>query len=113
MKNEYNKKQPDPKPLNPTPAPHLSKKDIENKAPKEGSFRACVSRIPVMAKSLRLQTPSEFSQSHCRWEEKPLAVSTSVSSCRFLLNVIIVLLSIVILNTTYLILTFFSAGKSK
>ncbi|XP_028265324.1 uncharacterized protein troap isoform X2 [Parambassis ranga] len=76
-KNEHNKKQPDPKPLKLIPAPHLSKKDIENKDPKEGSLRACVSRIPVMAKSLRLQTPSDFSQSHCRWEEKPLAVKAN------------------------------------
>uniref|UniRef100_A0A3Q4HCN6 Uncharacterized protein n=1 Tax=Neolamprologus brichardi TaxID=32507 RepID=A0A3Q4HCN6_NEOBR len=58
---------------------HLSNKNIENKDPgssatgKKAPLRAGISRLPVLAKSLHLQTPSDFSQSHCRWEEKPLA----------------------------------------
>ncbi|CAI5647403.1 unnamed protein product [Oreochromis niloticus] len=79
MKNEQNKKVADPKPSKPMSASHLSNKDIENKDPvssaigKKAPLRAGISRLPVLAKSLHLQTPSDFSQSHCRWEEKPLA----------------------------------------
>ena len=70
-----------PKSSKPLCAPHLSKQDIENKDPgnlemgKKAPVRPGVSRLPVLAKSLPLQTPSDFSQSHCTWEEKPLAVS--------------------------------------
>lgn len=89
MKNEQNKKVADPKPSKPMSASHLSNKDIENKDPgssatgKKAPLQAGISRLPVLAKSLHLQTPSDFSQSHCRWEEKPLAVSISFWSCRF------------------------------
>lgn len=89
MKNEQNKKVADPKPSKPMSASHLSNKDIENKDPgssatgKKAPLQAGISRLPVLAKSLHLQTPSDFSQSHCRWEEKPLAVSISFWSCSF------------------------------
>ncbi|XP_035761579.1 uncharacterized protein LOC102779427 isoform X2 [Neolamprologus brichardi] len=79
MKNEQNKKVTDTKPSKPMSASHLSNKNIENKDPgssatgKKAPLRAGISRLPVLAKSLHLQTPSDFSQSHCRWEEKPLA----------------------------------------
>uniref|UniRef100_A0A3B4H1V5 Uncharacterized protein n=1 Tax=Pundamilia nyererei TaxID=303518 RepID=A0A3B4H1V5_9CICH len=74
-----NKIRTDPKPSKPMSASHLSNKDIENKDPgssatgKKAPLQAGISRLPVLAKSLHLQTPSDFSQSHCRWEEKPLA----------------------------------------
>uniref|UniRef100_A0A668W1Y8 Uncharacterized protein n=1 Tax=Oreochromis aureus TaxID=47969 RepID=A0A668W1Y8_OREAU len=74
-----NKIRTDPKPSKPMSASHLSNKDIENKDPgssaigKKAPLRAGISRLPVLAKSLHLQTPSDFSQSHCKWEEKPLA----------------------------------------
>ncbi|XP_034151736.1 uncharacterized protein troap [Esox lucius] len=32
-----------------------------------------ISRLPVLAKSLQLQTPSDFTQSHMRWEQNSLA----------------------------------------
>ncbi|XP_047457824.1 uncharacterized protein LOC125018035 isoform X2 [Mugil cephalus] len=79
MKNEHNKKHPDPKSSKLASAPHLSSKDSENKDPGSSDHgwkalvRPGVSRLPVLAKSIHLQTPSDFSQSHCRWEEKPLA----------------------------------------
>ncbi|XP_071332188.1 ras guanine nucleotide exchange factor R isoform X2 [Trachinotus anak] len=79
MKNEHNKMPADPKPSKLVSAPHLSKQESENKDPgisemgKKAPVRPGVSRLPVLAKSHRLQTPSDFSQSHCRWEEKPLA----------------------------------------
>uniref|UniRef100_A0A8C4F8Q9 Uncharacterized protein n=1 Tax=Dicentrarchus labrax TaxID=13489 RepID=A0A8C4F8Q9_DICLA len=71
-----------PKPSKLLSAPHPPNQDIENKNPgnseidKKAPVRAGVSRLPVLAKSLRLQTPSDFSQSHSRWEEKPLAGKT-------------------------------------
>lgn len=58
----------------------------ENKDPQKSAMgrkapvRPGISRLPVLAKSLHLQTPSDFSQSHCKWEEKPLAVSVAFSS---------------------------------
>ncbi|XP_026223688.1 uncharacterized protein troap isoform X2 [Anabas testudineus] len=79
MRNEHNKMTANPKPFKLQSAPHPSKKDSENQDPrvseigKKTSLRPGVSRLPVLAKSLHLQTPSDFSQSHCRWEEKPLA----------------------------------------
>lgn len=81
MKNEHNKMPVHPKPSKLLSAPHLSNQDIENKDPgntemgRKAPVRTGVSRLPVLAKSLCLQTPSAFSQSHYRWEEKPLAVS--------------------------------------
>lgn len=38
--------------------------------------RPAVSRLPILAKSLHLQTPNEFSQSHNKWEEKTLVGKT-------------------------------------
>ncbi|XP_068996913.1 uncharacterized protein troap [Embiotoca jacksoni] len=79
MKNEQNKKHVDKKPSKLQPAPHTSSKDSENKHPgsleigRKATVRPGVSRLPVPIKSLRLQTPCDFSQSHCKWEEKPLA----------------------------------------
>lgn len=74
-------------PKSPKSAPHYSNQD-ENKDPqkstvgKKASVRQGVSRLPVLAKSLHLPSPSSFSLSHCKWEEKPLAVSFSFS-CMF------------------------------
>ncbi|KAM9751173.1 uncharacterized protein troap isoform 1-T2 [Menidia menidia] len=80
MKNEHNKKQASPKRVKPLPSSHLSKKDSENKDPAESCLKPplqqVLSRLPVLAKSVRLQTPSDFGQSHLRWEEKPLAGKT-------------------------------------
>ncbi|XP_040007651.1 uncharacterized protein LOC120803346 isoform X2 [Xiphias gladius] len=79
MKNEHNKMPAVPKPSKLLSAQHLSKQDSENKDPgssemgRKAPVRPGVSRLPVLAKSLRLQTPSDFSQTHCRWEEKSLA----------------------------------------
>ncbi|KAK2851342.1 hypothetical protein Q5P01_007618 [Channa striata] len=79
MKNEHNKMIGDPKSFKLQLPPHLSKKDAENQDPgsaemtRKTPVQPGVSRLPVLAKSLRLQTPSDFSESHCRWEEKPLA----------------------------------------
>ncbi|XP_074537737.1 uncharacterized protein troap [Halichoeres trimaculatus] len=79
MKNQQNKMPSQSKPYKPQPTPHIPDKNIENKDPENAQIgrkppvRPGVSRLPVLAKSLHLQTPSDFSQSHCRWEEKPLA----------------------------------------
>ncbi|XP_070825257.1 uncharacterized protein troap [Chaetodon trifascialis] len=79
MKNEQNKMPAHSKPTKLLSEPHPLKQDMENKHPgkpdmgRKAAVRPGVSRLPVLAKSLRLQTPSDFSQSHCRWEEKPLA----------------------------------------
>ncbi|XP_076597786.1 uncharacterized protein troap isoform X2 [Chaetodon auriga] len=79
MKNEQNKMAAHSKPTKLLSEPHPLKQDMENKHPgksdmgMKAAVRPGVSRLPVLAKSLRLQTPSDFSQSHCRWEEKPLA----------------------------------------
>lgn len=72
-------------PKSPKLATHHSNQD-ENKDPqksaagKKAPVRPGVSRLPVLAKSLHLPTPSNFSLSNCKWEEKPLAVSVSFSS---------------------------------
>ncbi|XP_041860837.1 uncharacterized protein LOC121652238 isoform X3 [Melanotaenia boesemani] len=77
MKNEQNKKQAEPKLFKLLPSPCLSDKDGENKDAAESCRRPPlqlgVSRLPVLAKSLHLQTPSDFNQSHLRWEEKALS----------------------------------------
>ncbi|KAM7404656.1 hypothetical protein PAMP_011983 [Pampus punctatissimus] len=79
MKNEHNKMPVDPKPFKHVSATHFPNKDIENRDPgsseigRKAPVRPGVSRLPVLAKPLRLQTPSDFTQSHCRWEDKPLA----------------------------------------
>lgn len=89
MKNEHNKMATELKPSKPVSAPHLSKLDSENKDPgisevgRKTPVRPGGSRLPVLAKSLSLQASSDFSQSHCRWEEKPLAVSASFLLHRF------------------------------
>lgn len=89
MKNEYNQIPAHPKSSKLLSAPYLPTKDIENQDPgnlemgRKAPVRPGVSRLPVLAKCLRLQTPSDFTQSHCRWEEKPLTVSASLTSCRF------------------------------
>ncbi|XP_031140246.1 uncharacterized protein LOC116039541 isoform X1 [Sander lucioperca] len=81
-KNEHNKMPADPKPCKGLSAPHLSNQNIENQDPgnsetgRKAPVRPGVSRLPVLAKSLCLPTPSDFSKSHCRWEEKPLAGKT-------------------------------------
>lgn len=62
--------------------PHPLKQN-ENKDPataekvKKAPLPTRVSRLPVPVKNLRLQTPSDFTQSHCKWEEKPLTVSNA------------------------------------
>ncbi|KAM8755670.1 uncharacterized protein troap isoform 1-T1 [Acanthopagrus schlegelii] len=79
LKNENNRMPVHPKPSKLLSAPHPSNQDTENKDPEKSEVsrkapvRSGGSRLPVLAKSLPLQTPSDFSQSHCRWEEKPLA----------------------------------------
>uniref|UniRef100_A0A668A6H3 Uncharacterized LOC115362528 n=1 Tax=Myripristis murdjan TaxID=586833 RepID=A0A668A6H3_9TELE len=78
-KNEHNKMPVDLKPSKHVPVPHFSKRDVENQHPgsletvQKAPVRAGVSRLPVLAKSFHLQTPSDFTHSHKRWEEKPLA----------------------------------------
>lgn len=80
--------------VKPSSAPHHSKQN-ENRDPansetgKKAPVRPGVSRLPVPVKNLRLHTPSEFSQSHCKWEEKPLTVSNPFVSY-FLKKMIIV-----------------------
>lgn len=72
-------------PKSPKSAAHHCNQD-ENKDPQKSAagekapVRPGVSRLPVLAKSLHLPTPSSFSLSNCQWEEKPLAVSVSFSS---------------------------------
>lgn len=82
MKNEHNMKQVEPKLSKVMSSLHLSNKDGENKDPAESSRKPPLqpggSRLPVLAKSCKLQTPSEFKQSHYKWEEKPLTVSFSI-----------------------------------
>nr|XP_046222147.1 uncharacterized protein LOC124046135 isoform X2 [Oncorhynchus gorbuscha] len=63
------------------PHGHHSKRGTENKVPAATSDKdpkppvrpLGISRLPVLAKSLPLQTPSDFTQSHKRWEENSLA----------------------------------------
>uniref|UniRef100_A0A665U8W0 Uncharacterized protein n=1 Tax=Echeneis naucrates TaxID=173247 RepID=A0A665U8W0_ECHNA len=77
--NEQNKMPADSKASKHMSEPHLSKQKSENTHPgisemgRKPPVRPGMSRLPVLAKTLHLQTPSNFSQSHCRWEEKPLA----------------------------------------
>ncbi|XP_029362768.1 uncharacterized protein troap isoform X2 [Echeneis naucrates] len=79
FKNEQNKMPADSKASKHMSEPHLSKQKSENTHPgisemgRKPPVRPGMSRLPVLAKTLHLQTPSNFSQSHCRWEEKPLA----------------------------------------
>lgn len=59
------------------PSFHLSSKDGENQLPAECTQKPPLqhgkSRIPVLAKTLHLQT-CEFNQCYTKWEEKPLVV---------------------------------------
>ncbi|KAA8591126.1 hypothetical protein FQN60_002069 [Etheostoma spectabile] len=81
-KNDYNKMPAHPKPSEGLSAPHLSNQNIENQEPgnselgRKAPVRPGVSRLPVLAKSLCLPTSSDFTKSHYRWEEKPLAGKT-------------------------------------
>lgn len=55
---------------------HQSQRNIENQDPGSSGpvhVRQCVSRLPVLAKTLHLPTSTDFILSHCKWEEKPLA----------------------------------------
>lgn len=88
LRNVQNKMPVQPTSVKPSSAPHHSKRN-ENRDPansetgKKAPVRPGVSRLPVPVKNLRLQTPSEFSQSHCKWEEKPLTVSNAFVSYFF------------------------------
>ncbi|KAK6303188.1 hypothetical protein J4Q44_G00256420 [Coregonus suidteri] len=72
---------PHPSKHTPVPHGHRSKRGTENKDPAAASDNdpkppvrpLGISRLPVLAKSLPLQTPSDFTQSHKRWEENSLA----------------------------------------
>lgn len=79
MKNEHKKLPVEPKTSKFVSASDLSSEDGENKDPKtkKAPGRPGVSRLPVLAKTVCLQTPSNFSQTHCKWEDKSLAVSDS------------------------------------
>uniref|UniRef100_A0A8C2ZS51 Uncharacterized protein n=1 Tax=Cyclopterus lumpus TaxID=8103 RepID=A0A8C2ZS51_CYCLU len=80
--NEHNKIPAHPKPSKQFSTPHLSNQNIEIQDPgisetgRKAPVQPGVSRLPVLARSLRFQTPSDFSQSHCRWEEKLLSGKT-------------------------------------
>lgn len=93
MKNEQNKMIANPKPFKLQSEPHLSKQNGENQNPgnvelgRKAPLRPGVSRLPVLAKSLHLQTPSDFSQFHLKWEEKPLAVGFLILSVILYLDV--------------------------
>uniref|UniRef100_A0A1A8JGX8 Uncharacterized protein n=1 Tax=Nothobranchius kuhntae TaxID=321403 RepID=A0A1A8JGX8_NOTKU len=73
--NEQNKTRADAKLFKDIPTTRLSSKDCENKDPagcvRKPFMQPAVSRIPVLAKSLSLQTSSEFK--HMQWESKTLA----------------------------------------
>ncbi|XP_033824792.2 uncharacterized protein troap isoform X2 [Periophthalmus magnuspinnatus] len=75
--NEQNKMAADPKSSKCLPL-HPSQNNLENQDPgrsgqvRPSHLRPAVSRLPVLAKSLHLKTPNEFTQSHSKWEDKPL-----------------------------------------
>ncbi|KAK5613616.1 hypothetical protein CRENBAI_018801 [Crenichthys baileyi] len=77
MKNDHNIKQAEPKLSKVMSSLHLSNKAGENKDPAESGRKPPLqpggSRLPVLAKSLKLQASSEFKHCHNKWEEKPLA----------------------------------------
>ncbi|XP_036844707.1 endochitinase A isoform X2 [Oncorhynchus mykiss] len=70
-----------PRPSKHLSVPHPSKPGPENKDPAAASddgpkltIRPLgISRLPVLAKSLPLKTPSDFTRSHKRWEDNSLA----------------------------------------
>ncbi|KAK0132449.1 hypothetical protein N1851_032678 [Merluccius polli] len=78
LKNEENRIPGDPRSKS-LAVPQFFKEDVENKNPgstgksQKASIRSGSSRLPVLAKSLNLQTSKEFAQSHKIWEDKPLA----------------------------------------
>ncbi|XP_038139095.1 uncharacterized protein LOC119782269 isoform X3 [Cyprinodon tularosa] len=80
MTNEDNIEKAEPKLSKVMSSLHLSSKHGENKNPAESirkpPLQQVGSRLPVLAKSLKLQVPSEFKQSYNKWEEKPLAGKT-------------------------------------
>ncbi|XP_015246611.1 PREDICTED: uncharacterized protein LOC107095149 [Cyprinodon variegatus] len=80
MTNEDNIEKAEPKLSKVMSSLHLSSKHGENKNPAESIRKPLLqqvgSRLPVLAKSLKLQVPSEFKQSYNKWEEKPLAGKT-------------------------------------
>lgn len=59
--------------------PHPNKRGVENQDPansgnaQKATNKPSISRLPVLAKSLNLQTPNDFTQSHKIWEENTLA----------------------------------------
>ncbi|XP_068163189.1 uncharacterized protein troap [Antennarius striatus] len=79
MKNEHNKIPSHPKSFTTLSVSQPFKQHSENKDPgnseiaRKAPVTPGISRLPVLAKSRCPQMPSDFSQSHCRWEEKPLA----------------------------------------
>ncbi|KAI4824476.1 hypothetical protein KUCAC02_012985 [Chaenocephalus aceratus] len=81
-KNENNKMPAHPKPSKLFSAHHLSNLNIENQDPvksemgRRAALRPGISRLPVLAKSLHLQTTSDFGLSKYKWEDKPLAGKT-------------------------------------
>ncbi|XP_034065215.1 uncharacterized protein troap isoform X2 [Gymnodraco acuticeps] len=81
-KNENNKMPAHPKPSKLFSAHHLSNLNIENQDPvksemgRRAALRPGISRLPVLAKSLHLQTTSDFGLSNYKWEDKPLAGKT-------------------------------------
>ncbi|KAF3860382.1 hypothetical protein F7725_000637 [Dissostichus mawsoni] len=81
-KNENNKMPAHPKPSKLLSAHHLSNHNIENQDPVKSELgrRAAlgpgISRLPVLAKSLHLQSTSDFGLSNYKWEDKPLAGKT-------------------------------------
>ncbi|XP_032431662.1 uncharacterized protein troap isoform X1 [Xiphophorus hellerii] len=85
MKSEHNIQQPEPKLSEVMSSLHLSKKGAENKDPIEAGRKPPLqpggSRLPVLAKSLKLQAPLLFKESHSKWEEKPLAGKTKRKAC--------------------------------
>ncbi|XP_054905314.1 uncharacterized protein troap isoform X2 [Poeciliopsis prolifica] len=85
MKSEHNIQQPEPKLSEVMSLLHLSKKGVENKDPGEAGQKPSLqpggSRLPVLAKSLKLQAPAVFKESHSKWEEKPLAGKTKKKAC--------------------------------
>ncbi|KAK7878504.1 hypothetical protein WMY93_030340 [Mugilogobius chulae] len=72
--SEHSKMPADPK-LSKALSLHSLQHNLQNQEPGKsaGQVRLAVSRLPVLAKSLHLQTPNEFTQSHSKWENKPLS----------------------------------------
>lgn len=103
--------------VKPSCAPHPSKRN-ENKDPanteivQKASVLPRVSRLPVPVKNLHLHTPSDFTQSHCKWEEKPLTVSNAFSPT-FISFFIIILLFLLKVSLYCYVLCAFLQGKAR